>query len=508
MDRRLNRLADAVLQPGFIGTTPPDWLRRRLHDGLGSVALFARNIVDPDQVGRLTATLRAEAPDVIVAIDEEAGDVTRLEAHTGSSRPGNLALGAADDPSLTAAVARHLGAELAALGLTLDYAPSADVNSNPDNPVIGVRAFGADPEHVARHTVAWIEGLQSAGVAACAKHFPGHGDTAIDSHHDVPVITADRAALDACELVPFRAAIAAGVKSIMTGHLVVPAVDPDRPATLSGAILTGLLRDELGFDGLIVTDAIEMQAVRRRYGLAGAAVAAIAAGADAVCVGGEHADEATAVALRDAIVAAVIDGTLPEERLADAAARVATLATWSRRARVAPAGNGTGHPGLAAARRALRLATGTVPPWPLTTPAFVIELSPATNMAIAPDTPWGVLAPLSGLMPGTIGTRITAPEPGERIDAAVDTALRAATGRPLVIAVRDAHRHPWMTAALARATAAHPDTIVVEMGVPAGSYGSHQIATYGASTACGLAAAEVLAGVTPAGVLTEPLLTA
>src|SRR5882724_18456 len=188
MDRRLSRLAASVLQPGFVGTQMPDWVRRSLADGLGAVTLYARNIVDSEQVAALTAQLRAESPDVVVSIDEEAGDVTRLEAHTGSSRPGNLALGAADDPELTAAVARHLGRELANLGINLNFAPDADVNSNPNNPVIGSRAFGADPVLVARHTASWVEGLQSTGVAACAKHFPGHGDTAVDSHDDVPVI--------------------------------------------------------------------------------------------------------------------------------------------------------------------------------------------------------------------------------------------------------------------------------------------------------------------------------
>ncbi len=187
----------------------------------------------------------------------------------GSSRPGNFALGAVDDPALTEAVARDLGAELAAAGITLNYAPDADVNSNPANPVIGVRSFGADPALVARHTAAWVRGLQAGGVAACAKHFPGHGDTRVDSHHDLPRITADRARLDACELAPFRAAVAAGVQAVMTGHLLVPALDPELPATLSQRILGGLLRDELGFSGVVVTDAVEMRAVADRYGFAG-----------------------------------------------------------------------------------------------------------------------------------------------------------------------------------------------------------------------------------------------
>src|SRR4051794_29439826 len=269
---RLRRLADAVLQPGFVGTAPPAWLRRRLADGLGGVALFSRNIVDPAQVAALTAALRAENPDVVVAVDEEAGDVTRLESRTGSSRPGNLALGAVDDPELTEAVARDLGHELAAVGVTLNYAPDADVNSNADNPVIGVRSFGADPWLVARHTAAWVRGLQSTGVGACAKHFPGHGNTSVDSHHAAPRIDASRAELFACELVPFQAAIAAGVQAIMSAHLYLPAIDSALPATLSRSVLTELLRGELGYGGVVVTDGIEMAAVAKPYGLAGAAV--------------------------------------------------------------------------------------------------------------------------------------------------------------------------------------------------------------------------------------------
>src|SRR5262249_34563935 len=159
--------------------------------GLAGVVLFSRNIADPGQVARLTAALRAENPSVLIGIDEESGEVTRLEVARGSSRPGGYALGVVDDVALTEALAADLGGDLAEAGITIDFAPSADVNSNPDNPVIGLRAFGADPELVARHTRAFVRGLQSAGVAACAKHFPGHGDTSIDSHHGVPVVAQD-----------------------------------------------------------------------------------------------------------------------------------------------------------------------------------------------------------------------------------------------------------------------------------------------------------------------------
>ncbi|MFJ7965066.1 glycoside hydrolase family 3 protein [Streptomyces sp. NPDC096324] len=331
----LTRDALTVLQPGFTGTTAPDWLLRRLGEGLASVGLFGRNIASPEQLAALTAQLRAERDDVLVAIDEEGGDVTRLEVRTGSSFPGNHALGAVDDVVLTEEVARELGRRLAACGVNLNWAPSADVNSNPANPVIGVRSFGADTGLVARHTAAYVTGLQAAGVAACTKHFPGHGDTAVDSHHALPRIDADLSVLHSRELVPFRAAIAAGSRAVMSAHILVPALDPDRPATLSRRILTGLLREELGYDGLIVTDGMEMQAIAATYGIERGSVLAIAAGADAICVGGGLADDDTVRRLRDALVSAVRAGELPEERLADAANRVRALAEWTAEASAA-----------------------------------------------------------------------------------------------------------------------------------------------------------------------------
>ncbi|MEQ4301873.1 glycoside hydrolase family 3 protein [Plantactinospora sp. B6F1] len=504
----LSSLAAAVLQPGFVGTSrPPDWVRRWLGEGLGGVVLFARNVVDTEQVAALTDAMRAERPDVLVAIDEEAGDVTRLESRLGSSRPGNLALGAIDDPELTEAVARDLGAELAAAGITLNYAPDADVNANPDNPVIGVRSFGADPGLVARHTAAWIRGLQSAGVAACAKHFPGHGDTSVDSHLDVPRIAVSRARLDACELPPFRAAIDAGVQAVMTGHLLVPAVDEEWPATLSRRVLTDLLREELGFQGVVVTDGIEMRAVADRYGFTGATVRALVAGADAICVGGEHADEADALRLRDAIVDAVLAGVLPEERLVEAAKRVGELAEWSSAARThragwTPAGPDGSPLGLAAARRAVRVSHGAGPAvLPLTGPAQVLEFEPPRNIAIGAETPWGVGAPLAALLPGTTTVRLAADDLSTE-HAPPAGALTAAAGRPLVLVVRDLHRHDWMTAAVRRILADRPDAVVVELGLPSMVIGRVHLATYGATRAAGRAAAEVLAGRAAAELLT------
>ncbi|MFC9960644.1 glycoside hydrolase family 3 protein [Streptomyces nigra] len=482
----LTRDALTVLQPGFTGTTAPDWLLRRLGEGLASVGLFGRNIASPEQLAALTAQLRAERDDVLVAIDEEGGDVTRLEVRTGSSFPGNHALGAVDDVDLTRQVAAELGRRLAACGVNLNWAPSADVNSNPANPVIGVRSFGADTALAARHTAAYVTGLQSAGVAACTKHFPGHGDTAVDSHHALPRIDADASVLAERELAPFRAAIAAGTRAVMSAHILVPALDPDRPATLSRAVLTELLRGELGYTGLIVTDGMEMQAIAATYGIERGSVLAIAAGADAICVGGGLADDETVRRLRDALVTAVREGDLPEARLAEAAERVRELARWTT-ATTADAAEARPDIGLVAARRALRL-TGAGSFTPLTGAPYVAAFTPVANIAVGDETPWGVAAELAGLLPGTRTGSYT----GE--DAA-RAALEAAGDRRIVAVVRDEHRHPWMATALDELLTARPDTIVVEMGVPqATPRGALHIATHGAARVCGRAAAEVIAG--------------
>ncbi|MCX2927025.1 glycoside hydrolase family 3 protein [Streptomyces sp. NEAU-W12] len=486
----LTRDALAVLQPGFAGTTAPDWVRRRLSEGLASVALFGRNVATAEQVAALTAQLRAERDDLLVAIDEESGDVTRLEVRTGSSFPGNHALGAVDDTALTRGVARELGRRLAECGVNFNWAPSADVNADPDNPVIGVRSFGSDTDLVARHTAAWVEGLQSTGVAACTKHFPGHGDTSVDSHHAVPHIDLDATTLHERELQPFRAAIAAGTRAVMSAHIRVPVLDPDRPATLSRRILTDLLRGELGYQGLIVTDGMEMRAVSGTYGLEHGVVLAIAAGADAICVGGGLCDEGTVQGLTDALVTAVRSGELPEERLVDAAARVRALADWAAGTRRSPGPGGDREPeiGLTAARRAVTV-TRTGPAAPVTGPVYVATFHPAANIAVGDETPWGVGPELERLLPGTATGSFTGPDAGAR-------ALEAAAGRRVVAVVRDEHRHAWMRTALDTLLAAGPETVVVEMGVPQSApRGALYVATHGAARVCGVAAAEaVVAG--------------
>ncbi|MEO3799023.1 glycoside hydrolase family 3 N-terminal domain-containing protein [Nonomuraea sp. B1E8] len=478
MSGDLYRLAMTVLHPGYEGTSTPDWLRRALGEGLGGVVLFARNAID----AQLVRHFRAENPDTVVAIDEEGGAVTRLEVTNGSSFPGNRALGVVDDVTLTERVGRQIGRMLADLDITLDYAPSADVNSDPANPVIGVRSFGATPDLVTRHTVAYVNGVQGAGVAACAKHFPGHGDTVTDSHLALPTVHASREVFYERDLPPFRAAIDAGVRSVMSGHLLIPALDPSMPATLSRTILTELLRGELGFDGMLVTDAIEMQAVADMFGPGEIAVRALDAGVDAICVGLSTEDSLHEI--RDAIVAAVREGRLQEERLAEAAARVRALAGWyaaRTELRDKARGDVDEGVGLEAARAALTTSgTPALDRGPL-----VVEVNTRFSKAVDPATPTGVTAALASLLPNT--ARVQMEPQGE---------LPPFDERPVVLVVHDAARHAWVRETVARALALRPDAIVVDTGIPAppdgATHGFTHVATHGISRVSALAAAEWL----------------
>ncbi|NOY26208.1 MAG: beta-N-acetylhexosaminidase [Oligoflexia bacterium] len=229
--------------------------------------LFARNVEEPAQVRELNQQLRSLVPaqtPALISVDQEGGRVQRVKA---TAWPRARVVGNADDVARTQALARAMGDELRAMGFHIDWAPVADVDSNPANPVIGDRAFSSDPDAVARHSVAFLKGLEQAGIAGCAKHFPGHGDTSQDSHTDLPVVERPPPDLDHCELVPFRAVIAAGAPLVMTAHVRFPAWDVDLPATMSQPIIQGLLRQRLGYTGVVVSDDLEMKALRGRYPL-------------------------------------------------------------------------------------------------------------------------------------------------------------------------------------------------------------------------------------------------
>jgi beta-N-acetylhexosaminidase len=256
-----------LLFAGFQGTELPRGMAELLAQGrIGGVILFSRNIGDPAQVRALTAALHAAAPPeapVLLAIDQEGGRVQRLR-EPWTEWPPMRQVGERDEVETTAAVAAALARELADLGIGLDFAPVVDVDTNPDNPVIGDRSFSRDPARVGRHAAAFVTAMQAAGVAACAKHFPGHGDTQTDSHLELPRLEHDLHRLREVELPPFRAAIAAGVASIMTAHVLFPRLDRQRPATLAPDVMN-LLRGELGYDGVVFSDDLEMKAVADHF---------------------------------------------------------------------------------------------------------------------------------------------------------------------------------------------------------------------------------------------------
>jgi beta-N-acetylhexosaminidase len=484
-DPSLGRLADAILIPPFPGGQEPDWIRSALGDGLAGVTLYGLNVQDRDELTSLTRRLRAAATQPIIAIDEEGGDVTRISHRTGSDYPGNAALGAIDDVALTRSVYAALGADLAALGINLDLAPAIDVNTAADNPVIGTRSFGSDPGLVARHGAAAVAGLQSAGIAACAKHFPGHGSTRLDSHLVLATVDAPLSVVRERDLPPFAAAIAAGVQAIMPSHLRVPELTGDLPASLSARAQIGMLRGELGFTGAIVSDGLEMRAVSEPYGIPEAAVLAVIAGTDLLCLG-RDIDQSTFLAVRTAIIEAVRSGRLPAARLQDAADRVARLRAWTANpVPDASAGNGAASPiGLAAARRAIRV-TGALPD--LHRP-LVVQLVPPSNLA-AGAIPWG----LGSFVPASSYREVSTATSADNLSGVVRGLLAEAAGRSLIIVVRDAHRHPVAAHMAGLLIAARPDATLVEMGIPAWQPESAAyVASFGAARSNSRAAAEAL----------------
>jgi beta-N-acetylhexosaminidase len=477
----IDRLVNACLIPGFAGgDVPPEWVHQGLLEGLAGVAIYGTNLVADGAVARIAASLRETRSDALVAIDEEGGDVTRLDYLRGSAYPGNLALGVVDDVDVTRRVAAAIAAELAANGVNYNLAPVIDVNSDPDNPVIGVRSFGADPALVAAHGVAYIKAMQDAGIATSAKHFPGHGATVSDSHHALPVIDCDLDTFRKRELPPFVAAIEAGAKSIMTAHVVVKTLDPDQPATLSRRIMHGLLREELGYQGVLVTDALDMQAVAGTYGIAGAALRAFAAGADLLLIGSVDGENHCA-RIRAGIAEAVRSGDIDVRVLEAAAARVDAMRAWAApRAPTTP----DQTVGIEAARRAIR-SDGDVR---LAAPATVVNLFAPANLAVS-EAHWSLAGPLAAL--GLLASELTVTDEGPSLD---DVLGVVGTG-PVVLVVRDAYRRPWQRLFVAAFVAARPDAVLVAIGMPddAALTTGPSVRTFGAAAVNTRAAAEVLA---------------
>ncbi|WP_434318319.1 glycoside hydrolase family 3 N-terminal domain-containing protein [Leifsonia sp. P73] len=379
--------------------------------------------------------------------------------------------------------------------MNLDFAPDVDINSNADNPVIGVRSFGSLPAVVAEQGAAWTRGLQSAGVAVCAKHFPGHGDTAADSHLELPVVELTLEELRERELEPFRAVIDAGARTVMTSHILLPRIDPELPATFSRTIVEGLLRGELGFGGVVVTDALDMHGASGERGIPQAAVLALAAGCDLLCIGTENTD-AQLAEIEDAIVAAVAEGRVSAARIEQAAGRVLALAGAVRADRAAheAASRGAGVLDPADVRRVaeafdisehasswLRSHHGRY---------SVVRVDTVANIAIG-EAPWGPFAEVAAETDGA--TSAFAANPLVVFTEGDHPDLVLAAQSPVLVVGKDNHRHAFARAAIDRLRAER-DVLVVDMGWPSDDRRYADIATFGASRLVGRSLIELLDG--------------
>lgn len=481
----VRQLTLGVLLAGFDGATPaevPDWLDELIRQGLAGVTLFGRNVVvehPVEALGALTAQLRRRNPRLLVAIDEEGGDVTRMDRAVGSAFLGARSLGVIDDPEATRQSATLQAVRLAEVGVNVNFAPVADVDSEPDSPIVGSRSFSSDPARVGRHVAAAILGHLTLGVAPTAKHFPGHGATREDSHLVLPRVDADLETLQARELVPFRSAIAADVPLIMTGHLLVPALDPERPATLSRAVVTGLLRERLGFHGVVVSDGLDMHAISRGVGQPEGVVQALLAGVDLICIGGDSTDADVVEQIVERVAGAVRTGRLPLARLEEAHGRVAALA---RRFMPWTGDHGVLDPARlqAVAKRSLDV----VGEFPLARIGAVVELHTQPSM-VAGEVAWGMARPLRTRRPEVPVFVVRRDEELPRLpDGAV------------VVSVRDLHLEPWQADVVALLRDRGVDVVVVDHGGSADPtvLGDHAVVARDSSAIAARAVAEVLLG--------------
>ncbi len=491
-----------VIMGGFPGPVADAATLAAVRDGsLGNIILFAHNCPSPPDVASLTALLQGSAPvPLLIAADQEGGAVTRL-GPPATVMPSAMARGAADDVALAERAAAVMAAEMRAVGINVGLAPVADVNSNPLNPVIGARSFGEDPYRVADFVGATVRGLQSYRVAACAKHFPGHGDTAVDSHYGLPRIERSLDDMERLDLVPFQAAMTAGVQFVMSSHILFPALDPDRPSTLSRAILTGLLRDRMGFDGVVITDSMEMAGITQDRSTPEACLASFAAGADIVCPSHHRADQAGAHAL---ILAAVRDGDIPMHRLDEAVNRILRLKAWladppgALDAALASVGS-PAHAAVAAevAARSITLVRDSAGWVPLPDGLIgVVEfgqtrLTPAEDRVLGGSALAGEVARFRAVRPLSLPL---APSEQDR-KAALDMARRSDV---VVLGTRAAALYPLQAALVRDILALERPAVVVALSAPYDLLGFPDapayLATYGDAPATLAAAAEVLVG--------------
>jgi beta-N-acetylhexosaminidase len=458
------QLARSVIAVGFDGNTvsdaPLDALRAFAP---GAITLFARNVGTTGALRTLVAELRAIAPlPPMIAVDQEGGRVARIREGV-AQLPSAMSVGAAGNVDDCERLGRLLGRDLAQLGISVDYAPCGDLALDSHNTVIGTRAYSGNALPAGRFAGAFARGLESGGVAAAIKHFPGHGSTAVDSHLDLPRVAVDEATFRSRDLVPFAAAISGdAVQIVMAAHVVVEAFDAERPASLSPRILTGLLRDELGFEGVACTDCLEMDAIAREPGTVAGAVAALAAGADLLLV--SHSLE-LAGAAADAIAAAIAAGTLPLARLEQAAARVRALR--ERYATLRPyAGELDAELPLAVAQRAITVLRGTLrlrDARPVTVISFEGDAFDGAG-GVRTERP-SLSSALRALRWKSEVMRVALDPDDDDIDLLLGH-LPSLGDRNFVITVRRAHLHPRQQAAVARILALVPAAAIVSAAEP------------------------------------------
>ena len=467
----IDRLILSTFSPGFGGAVVPEWIKPWLENGLGSVTLFASNTPNFETASNLISEIRSYNPDVLIAIDEEGGDVTRLFVREGSRYPTPALLGQCDDEDLTFRSYSSMGAILKSLGVDITYAPVADVVAYENNPIVGVRSFGMSSDVVNRHVLRAVQGLQSSGVSACVKHFPGHGAVLEDSHHDLPRIKLSKNDYERIHIEPFKNAIASGVSAVMIGHLIAECLDPNLPASLSSKILRDYLRSELGFKGLIVTDALDMGAIGGPSKIHESALNALTAGADLLCFSGMGDQSQFVVNSFDWIQSALNRGEISEDSFIESSQRIGEIRVKNLESTKVE--QNIDYKELISGFEVL----GDVE---LSSSAInLVEIGTKPTIA-AGDVSWGIHRELRSV--------------GITCEIHASDAENLAS-KKLVVAFRDAYRDGPLLATLNRLNQRFPDAIFIDMGWPTREFEPRNlIRAYGSSAIVSQAVAARIKG--------------
>ena len=467
----IDRLILSTFSPGFGGAVVPEWIKPWLENGLGSVTLFASNTPNFETASNLISEIRSYNPDVLIAIDEEGGDVTRLFVREGSRYPTPALLGQCDDEDLTFRSYSSMGAILKSLGVDITYAPVADVVAYENNPIVGVRSFGMSSDVVNRHVLRAVQGLQSSGVSACVKHFPGHGAVLEDSHHDLPRIKLSKNDYERVHIEPFKNAIASGVSAVMIGHLIAECLDPNLPASLSSKILRDYLRSELGFKGLIVTDALDMGAIGGPTKIHESALNALTAGADLLCFSGMGDQSQFVVNSFEWIQSAFNRGEISEDSFIESSQRIGEIRVKNLES--SKVEQNIDYKELISGFEVL----GDVE---LSSSAInLVEIGTKPTIA-AGDVSWGIHRELRSV--------------GITCEIHASDAENLAS-KKLVVAFRDAYRDGPLLATLNRLNQRFPDAIFIDMGWPTREFEPRNlIRAYGSSAIVSQAVAARIKG--------------